>query len=475
MLRSLAAAACCLLAAPAGAIAASAPSPSPSASTGAGAWPQFQGSAAHLGTTPSATIAPPLQELWRFAEPDGNDGLSAAVVTGGVAVAVGEHGVYGVDAATGEQRWRVDRNGGRISSPAVGVVGGRQIVVYTEGATGDDASVVAIDASNQDELWREQLETPSDSGITVDGSTVLLGDRRGRLYSFDLASGRPATWSPRGLGARIDAPPAADGRQIFAVTRNTDTNEVTVFALDEATGTEDWSYKPRFAAGTGTTVTVEDDKVYFGMGAELRVHALTPLAGGKVWEARARDSFSPLSAPAASEGRLFIVSTNTSDSVLYAYDASDGSKLWDFQFQEATIRGAPVVAGDAVFLGTDDGTVAAVDARSGIEVWEAPTGPGRIGPLALSGDELIASKRSRHGGLIAFGPDPTGKLVHIESPTKLKLGAVMSRYAISFVAVFVVVFGAVTLMRRRVGLAPEKEAPEEDAPGAMDEPAPEGD
>jgi PQQ-like domain len=145
---------------------------------------------------------------------------------------------------------------------------------------------------------------------------------------------------------------------------------------------------------------------------------------------------------------VFIVSTTASDAAVYALNASDGTKLWDFQFQEPAIETSPIVIGNTVYLGTDDGLVAGIDIASGLLIWQAETGAGAIGPLAAAADELIASKRGSQGGLVAFRTDPTGMRLQIESPTKLHLGTVLVRYAIALVVVFAVVFGGLLLLRR---------------------------
>ena len=46
-------------------------------------------------------------------------GLSGAVVVGGTAITVGDHGVYGLDPASGAARWNIARSGGSpIAMPA---------------------------------------------------------------------------------------------------------------------------------------------------------------------------------------------------------------------------------------------------------------------------------------------------------------------------------------------------------------------
>ena len=312
--------------------------------------------------------------------------------------------------------------------------------------------MVGVDLATRARLWRQPLKDVSTSGVTIDGHNVLLGDANGRLYDFDLATGDPMSWSPRALGGGgIDAPPAAAGGEVFPVTRDRTTTNVRVFGVNESSGRGDWDYTPRYAAGTSSAVTAGGGLVYFGMGNELQVHAVSSTTGVAAWTARTRSSFWPLSAPAYAGGTLYVLSTSATDSALYAFDGSNGMKRWDFEFEAPGFLSSPVLVGDTAYVGIDDGRVVGIDTGRAVEVWEDHTGPGGIGPLAVTGDELIASKRGRHGGLIAFGPNPAGRLLAIPSPTKLKFGRDLSAFAIAFVAVLLVVFAAGTGARRLVG------------------------
>ena len=65
------------------------------------------------------------------------------------------------------------------------------------------------------------------------------------------------------------------------------------------------------------------------------------------------------------------------------------------------------------------------------------------------------------GGLIAFGPNPEGRLLDIQSPSKLRFGHVLVEYAIAMVAVLVIVLlGARGARRLLAGAA----APPEGSP-----------
>jgi outer membrane protein assembly factor BamB len=457
---------------------AAAPSPSPLASTPeAVAWSQFQHGAEHGGEA-SASVKAPLRQSWRATAPGTGSGrgTSGAVIVGDLAIALNAEHVFAANLSTGSMDWQLGRDKGSISMPAVGVSGRRDVLVYTEGATTSNAAVVAVDVADRTQLWRESLKGVSNSGVTISDGDVFLGDRSGNLYGFSLQDGSPL-WSPIGLaGGSIDAPPAASSSALVVTERNHDNGSVKIDAVDPATGKGLWSYSAGVSAGTATVATLDERNAVFGIGGEQRVRALGLTSKGAAitsWSTHTRSTFSPLSSAAEADGKVFIVSTTASDAAVYALNASDGAKLWDFQFQEPAIETSPIVIGNTVYVGTDDGLVAGIDIASGLLIWQAETGPGAIGPLAAGDDELIASKRGSRGGFIAFRTDPSGTRLQIESPTKLHLGTVVVRYAIALVVVFAVVYGGVLLLRRLrpdIGSPPAEEAAVASAPPEPEEP-----
>jgi hypothetical protein len=138
---------------------------------------------------------------------------------------------------------------------------------------------------------------------------------------------------------------------------------------------------------------------------------------------------------------------------LYRFDPSDGSRVWGFQFNEFAFRSSPVVSGNAVLLGLDDGRLVAVDAESGHLVWESDATPGPIGTLALAGDAIVGTKGGPDAGLIAFEPDPAGRLIDVSSPTELRPGTTLGRMGAAAALVLVVVLVPGLLLRRRVDVA----------------------
>jgi outer membrane protein assembly factor BamB len=102
-------------------------------------------------------------------------------------------------------------------------------------------------------------------------------------------------------------------------------------------------------------------------------------------------------------GDLLLVGC-TADGTVRAYRRADGGEAWRFAFDGA-VRWTPTVAGDAVFVGSDDGTVACLNLKDGGLRWRYRPGPGTrqcIGHQRLQSSWPIATSIAVGGGM-AYG------------------------------------------------------------------------
>jgi outer membrane protein assembly factor BamB len=161
-------------------------------------------------------------------------------------------------------------------------------------------------------------------GLSIDGNRVYAAGRKGEVAAFDLQSGR-ALWRTK-----------------------------TKLALSGGPG-----------SGAGMVVVGST----FG-----DLVALNPTSGAILWKIRLNGEV--LSAPAISER---LIAIRTVDGKLHAIAPKDGQELWSTEQQvpRLSLRGtaSPVLTGDLVLCGFDNGKVEAVNVSDGSVAWETTISP----------------------------------------------------------------------------------------------------
>ena len=230
---------------------------------------------------------------------------SPAVVDGTVYVGDGEDTLWALDAASGAQQWRYETDDGEYygygfdASPAV--VDG---TVYVADYSG---TVHAVDAATGDAVWTHDIGNYTQSDPTVTGNTVYLGDGAGYVHALNASDGTErwrvdlpgvyggvssslafaeGTLYAVDESGNVTALSATDGSQIWRVeTGDGDryyreaiysaplvangtlyvaaTEGGVVYALDPATGAEQWTYDAPIAYLYATPV-VGDGLLYYG-------------------------------------------------------------------------------------------------------------------------------------------------------------------------------------------------------------------
>src|SRR6185295_341062 len=117
---------------------------------------------------------------------------SPAVTADLVVVGCRDGFLYGVERATGKQRWTIDHQvSWVVGSPAI--AGDRAIV-----GSSDGHFVHAVELSTGKELWRTRTESNALSSPAVAGDVVVLGEFYGNVLGLDVATGRELWRFPTG-------------------------------------------------------------------------------------------------------------------------------------------------------------------------------------------------------------------------------------------------------------------------------------
>jgi outer membrane protein assembly factor BamB len=214
------------------------------------------------------------------------------------------------------------------------------------------------------------------SGGAVDGDTVYLGSRDGRLVSVNMTDGSLKWAVPletgtvtTGLGcsrvqivAYIYGSPTISGGLIYVGGYN---GRIYAFAPGKDKPreypSETMTIKGQIVGG----IAVADDKVFFGS-SDGTVYAVPAAGSFAAWAEEwktlwtFRTGAKVWSTPVFNEGTVYVGSF---DKKMYALDASSGTKQWEYATEGAIIA-APVVSDGVIYLGSFDRNLYAIDAIS---------------------------------------------------------------------------------------------------------------
>lgn len=261
---------------------------------------------------------------------EAGDWVSAPVVAESTAYVGAANQICALDAENGQKQWTFEPQGG-AAPPAV-----TKGTVYV-GST--DGRVYALDAQTGNRRWTFETKDEIHSAPTVTGGTVYIGSGDRRVYALDAQSGR-RQWTFE-TGFPVLSPLAVSEGVVYVV------NGIhRLYALDAQTGQEQWNFK---------------------------------------MEAKARREGG--SAPAVAQGTVYA----SSDRYFYALDAQTGDQRW--KSETALYRTSPAVAGDLVFVGGMDGSVHALNARTGQKQWSVKLGKKvQSSPAVAEGTVYVGSR-----------------------------------------------------------------------------------
>lgn len=199
------------------------------------------------------------------------------------------------------------------------------------------------------------------------------------FYALNADSGTLCWKIPPPLYDLFSADPAVANGIVYVGLGGTG-----VHAVDTRNGFELWSYP-----ATGrvfTSPAVANGMVYFGTAEyDQRFYALKAKTGELVWS-YAVSTFS--SSPVVVNGVVYF---GTDDDNVYALDAFTGVKLWNYT-AGWVVRSSPAVANGVVYVGSYDKNVYALNAKTGAVLWSySTTGYVESSPAVANGTVFVGS------------------------------------------------------------------------------------
>lgn len=288
--------------------------------------------------------------------------------------------------------WSVTLNGS-VSYP---LVANGKVFVLTEAK-----SLYALNEQSGSIVWGpvSLSSTVKLPGHAYDNGKLFVVSADGMLSSFDASTGQ-AGWSTQLTGQyAFDSAPTARNGVVYVAGSG---GAGTLYAVDEADGAVLWIAP--VANGQDSSPTISDDGVFVSY--PCQVYKFDPVSGGPLWHYAescgggggytaayangrlyARDWTTPTAKifDAASgsilgnftSAQIPAVSTSTSyyldAGTLRAFDISSSSEVWHF-VGDGSLVSAPILINSAVIVGSASGTVYALNAVTGSQIWSASAG-----------------------------------------------------------------------------------------------------
>jgi outer membrane protein assembly factor BamB len=451
-------------------------------------WGEFQGGPAKTGASETGP-KPAYRRAWEASvAPEGPGerfGLSAPVIAGDLALAVGPEQVVAVDVATGERSFTVERDLGPSVPGAVANVGASGAFVYTQGwgtgppaASGEtaqspapetpsdepgaspgpgndegavDSELAAFDVGSQRPLWPPvPLDGVSRTGVTVVGERAFVGLNAGSVIGVDLVDGTVA-WR-RDLGGQLVTSLAASDGLVFAGLQGDGETSPVLAAIDQATGEVRWRYEPTGTASIVSAPSVADSAVHavFTGLSETSVVSVDAGTGEQIWSRGLGSAFDVAAPPVVAGGAVYVTDPRGQSRAL---DASSGEERWDFALNSIVLRTVPVLVGEHLLVPTVDGELAAIEVASGDLVWRGVADGSPIRAMAFTGDSIVAVRGGEETGFVALEHDPGGTLVREPSPTTLALGPMLGAMAVVTIPLLALVLLLGRVLASRMGPA----------------------
>lgn len=331
-----------------------------------------------------------------------------------------------------QQAWSA-QVGDSSASVAPFAVEGR---VYVASSAG---TVAALDAATGQDVWRINLGTSIAAGVGSDGETAAVVTRGNELVA--ISSGKEL-WRVR-LPARTFTAPLVAGKRVFVLMADR-----TVLAFDGQSGARLWSQsrtaEPLVLSQGGVLLAVGDTLV---AGLSGRLVGLNPLNGSVRWEAPVGSSrgtneverLVDLVGPASRVGNSVcvraysaavgcvdtlrgaaawvrpargIVGVHGDESRVFGVEAngrvqawirSSGEPAWNSDRLLHRSLGAPLAVGRVVVIGDSLGTVHVLSREDGTEMNRLSTDGSPILMAPIMANNLLVVQ-TRNGGVYAWRP-----------------------------------------------------------------------
>lgn len=254
----------------------------------------------------------------------------------------------------------------------------------------DDGKVYALDFETGAKKWEFPTGAPVKSSPAVADGLVYVGTLDNKIYALDAEIGNKVWESDFGPNNTIFSSPTVVNGTVYIA------NSHEVYALNAQTGDKIWSFTPNndLAGFKGSPVVVNGilyiGEYFTGLDNFSFVFALDAANGNLTWVFNdfAGSSLETYGSPAYANNMVYFAAGN-----LYAFDAESGKVMWQTP-PPADYMASPFVASNGVIYVQTDFKLYAYNAMNGTELWNVATEGGASlfnlsGPVAANGNVYV--------------------------------------------------------------------------------------
>jgi eukaryotic-like serine/threonine-protein kinase len=353
---------------------------------------------------------------------------------GQVAYVAQNQQVHAVDTATGRQLWAFppapsNQTGLFVSEPGIG---DDMIVVGSEGPAGSYSGVLyGLDPATGTRRWclafdrrgadREgcplaaggqtggflgispAVDNRIVGGLTVADDVVYFGLGNGSVFAVDVANGS-VLWRFNEANRDVWAAPLVNDGRLYVASL-----DHHLYAIDRADGSLVWR-RDMGGALAGTPLLIGDG-LYVGTFAS-RMHAVDPATGQDIWPPFESDGW-VWSGPTERDGILYFTDVT---GTVYAVRADSGAEVWRVR-PGGQMRARPVVTDGTVIVGDREGNLFALNRADGSPRWRENMRGQLLASPVLANDNVIVAVFNGDNLLVAYSAD-TGQFVWPFTPSR---------------------------------------------------------
>jgi outer membrane protein assembly factor BamB len=290
--------------------------------------------------------------------------------------------------------------------------------VFLSGGDQETREILAFDFETGALLWRHEVrdipgspaqppKVANDTGfaaptMATDGTRVFAIFATGDVVALDFEGNR--VWG-RNLGVPHNPYGHGSSLVIFEdllLVQFDHEDSGTLFGLEVATGAPRWQTPRSFGPSWSSPLLIETDgKPQVILAAAPTVVSYDPRTGAELWRVDCLKRGEVAPTPVFANGLLYVAADYVG---LFAIDINTQAIVWKV---EELMPGVctPIVAGEFLIYGLNDGGIICRNATTGEELWYEETDDGFYASPVLAGNRVYLMDRA--GVMHIFAPGPT--------------------------------------------------------------------